>query len=120
MLYVYSDNSSKRPGVLQEIGAGWVVKTKHGIIKAGKTNPEPPLNISITYPSIYLDKKDNRVFTTENHFRVLYALIDSICSMFNKEIKSFEENRDYFENNNGAIIDESSFDCKINSEEIIL
>lgn len=120
VLYVYSDNSSKRPGVLQEIGAGWVVKTKHGIIKAGKTNPESPLNISITYPSIYLDKKANRVFTTENHFRVLYALIDSICSMFNKEIKSFKENRDYFENNNGAIIDESSFDFKINSEEIIL
>ena len=120
VLYVYSDSSSKRPGVLQEIGAGWVVKTKHGIIKAGKTNPEPPLNISITYPSIYLDKEDNRAYTTENHFRVLYALIDSICSMFNKEIRSFEENRNYFENNNGAIIDESSFDCKINNREIML
>ena len=109
VLYVYSDESSKRPGVLQEIGAGWVVKTDHGIVKAGSASPEAPLNITTVYPSVYISPKLDKVYTTDNHFRVLNELIYSVCRLFDKKFNIFEDNKKFFEDNGGQFVTEKEF-----------
>ena len=109
VLYVYSDKTSKSPGVLQEIGAGWVVRTDHGIIKAGTKKPEAPLNIAHVYPSVYISPEQDKVYSTEHHLHVLYKLIESVCKMFSKNLKSFEDNKKIFEELGGEIVAENEF-----------
>lgn len=109
VLYVYSDKTSKSPGVLQEIGAGWVVRTDHGIIKAGTQKPEAPLNIAHVYPSVYISPEQDKVYSTEHHLHVLYKLIESVCKMFSKNLKSFEDNKKIFEELGGEIVAENEF-----------
>lgn len=109
VLYVYSDKTSKSPGVLQEIGAGWVVRTDHGIIKAGTQKPEAPLNVAHVYPSVYISPEQDKVYSTEHHLHVLYKLIESVCKMFSKNLKSFEDNKKIFEESGGEIVAENEF-----------
>ncbi|GAA5395739.1 hypothetical protein BOVMAS03_16390 [Streptococcus uberis] len=109
VLYIYSDNSANSPGVLQEIGAGWIVQNEHGIIKAGLSKPEEPLNIETLYPSLCLDSSRKVVVTTQNHFNVLYQLLERTCVLFDKEIKPLKENKDKFLNLDGEIISEEDF-----------
>lgn len=107
VLYIYSNKTCKSPGVLQEIGAGWIVRTEHGIIKAGTEKPEAPLNIDQVYPTVYISPNQDEVYTTENHFHVLFELIRSVCKLYDKESKTYEANKAYFENLGGQIISES-------------
>lgn len=108
VLYIYSNKTCKSPGVLQEIGAGWIVRTDHGIIKAGTEKPEAPLNIDKVYPTVYISPNQNEVYTTENHFHVLFGLIRSVCELYDKESKTYEANKAYFEDLGGQIISESN------------
>lgn len=116
VLYVYSNKTCKSPGVLQEIGAGWIVRTKHGIIKAGTEKPEAPLNIDQVYPTIYISPEQDEVFTTMNHFHVLFELIKSVCKLYDKKNKTFEENKAYFEDSGGQIITESELSNLLKEE----
>lgn len=109
VLYVHSNNSADRPGVLLEVGAGWVVKTKHGIIKAGTKDPQAPLEVGTVFPSVYIDNDSDRVVTTENHFRALYSMLQEICNMFEKNITTFEENKEEYQNLGGEFLSENDF-----------
>ncbi|HFI0302705.1 TPA: ATP-binding protein [Streptococcus suis] len=109
VLYVHSNNSADKRGVLLEMGAGWVVKTKHGIIKAGKEDPKEPLEISTVFPSVYIDDTCSHVVTTENHFRALYEMLGEICKMFDKNIKTFEKNIEEYQKLGGEFLSEYDF-----------
>ena len=109
VLYVHSNNSLNKPGVLLEVGAGWVVKTKHGIIKAGTEDPKEPLEVSTVFPSLYIDNNSNRVVSTENHFSTLYSMFLEICEMFDKNIQTLEENKEKYQNLGGEILSENDF-----------
>lgn len=109
VLYVYSDRSAHKPGVLQEIGAGWVVQSDHGIIQAGTAKPGAPLNTTTLYPNICLDSLKNRIVTTENHFGVMYQLLEHVCRQFGKKIKSIEENKIKYQGLGGEFLSENDF-----------
>ena len=109
VLYVHSNNSAEKRGVLLEVGAGWIVKTKHGIIKAGQKEPSAPLVTTTVYPSVYIDDNAERVVTTNQHFGTLYLLLREVCSMFDKTLRTLEENKEEYQNLGGEILTESNF-----------
>ena len=109
VLYVHSNNSAAKRGVLLEVGAGWVVKTKHGIIKAGEGEPTAPLVTTTVHPNVYIDDNAERVVTTDNHFGTLHSLLGEVCSMFNKTLRTLEENKEEYQNLGGEILTESNF-----------
>lgn len=109
VLYVHSNNSAEKRGVLLEVGAGWVVKTKHGIIKAGQEEPTAPLVTTTVHPNVYIDDNAERVVTTDNHFGTLHSLLGEVCSMFNKTLRTLEENKEEYQKLGGEILTESNF-----------
>lgn len=46
------------------------------------------------------------MYTTENHFHVLFDLIKSVCELYDKSSKTYEVNKVYFEDLGGQIISE--------------
>ncbi len=56
---------------------------------------------------ISISPNQDEVYTTENHFHVLFELIRSVCKLYDKESKTYEANKAYFENLGGQIISES-------------
>ena len=119
VLYVHSNNSAKKRGVLLEVGAGWVVKTKHGIIKAGQEEPAAPLVTTTAYPNVYIDDNAERVVTTDNHFGALHSLLNEVCSMFDKSLRTLEENKEEYQKLGGEILNESNFVNFFNNKETI-
>ncbi|MET3559180.1 hypothetical protein ABID29_002330 [Streptococcus rupicaprae] len=119
VLYVHSNNSAKKRGVLLEVGAGWVVKTKHGIIKAGKEEPAAPLVTTTVHPNVYIDDNAERVVTTDNHFGALHSLLNEVCSMFDKSLRTLEENKEEYQKLGGEILNESNFVNFFNNKETI-
>ena len=119
VLYVHSNNSAEKRGVLLEVGAGWVVKTKHGIIKAGQEEPTAPLVTTTVHPNVYIDDNAERVVTTDNHFGTLHSLLSEVCSMFNKTLRTLEENKEEYQKLGGEILTESNFVNFFNNKETI-
>lgn len=119
VLYVHSNNSAEKRGVLLEVGAGWVVKTKHGIIKAGQEEPTAPLVTTTVHPNVYIDDNAERVVTTDNHFGTLHSLLGEVCSMFNKTLRTLEENKEEYQKLGGEILTESNFVNFFNNKETI-
>lgn len=119
VLYVHSNNSAEKRGVLLEVGAGWVVKTKHGIIKAGQAEPTAPLVTTTVHPNVYIDDNAERVVTTDNHFGSLQSLLNEICSMFDKSLRTLEENKEEYQKLGGEILNESNFVNFFNNKETI-
>lgn len=109
VLYVHSNNSAEKRGVLLEVGAGWVVKTQHGIIKAGREEPKEPLVVSTEYPSIYIDDDSKSVVTTDSHFGTLHSLLEEVCTMFDKTTRTLEENKEKYQNLGGEFLTEPQF-----------
>lgn len=109
VVYIHSNASAIAPGVQQEVGAGWIVKSQHCIIKAGYKNPEAPLKVTNVFPSICICDDGNRVVCTEHEFGVLFQLIEDLCKTFSKKARDKKSNLRYFEQLGGEIITEVEY-----------
>lgn len=112
VFYIISDSTVSSHGVLMEQGAGWIVQTKHSVIKSGQENPKEPLDTRRTWTEIRF--KDDEIFCTELSFGVLYQMIKDACDMFSKTMKSKEENMKFFCDSFGEILSKSEFSNRVN------
>lgn len=87
VIYIMSNTSSRKEGVQQEVGAGWVVQSNHGIIKAGVVEPKPPLDTTKIFPAICIEDDQARVVCTQHEFGVLVQMLQNICEIFEKKPK---------------------------------
>lgn len=110
VVYIYSDNSCASPGVMHEVGAGWIVQTDHGVVKAGTNFPTQPLDIDKRFAEVILDKED--VFCTDIGFLTLHEMLEHACKLFQKDCHTKEENKDYFKSLGGEILTQEEFKLK--------
>ena len=71
------------------------------------------------YPNVYIDDNAERVVTTDNHFGALHSLLNEVCSMFDKSLRTLEENKEEYQKLGGEILNESNFVNFFNNKETI-
>lgn len=111
IFYIVSDNTANAHGVLMEQGAGWIVRSEHSVIKAGKELPKEPLDTRNQWSEIRF--MNDEIFCSERSFVVLYQMIQKACEMFNKNIQDKEENRKFFTERFGDILSTNEFNEKV-------
>ena len=110
VIYIYSDNSCASPGVMHEVGAGWIVQTDHGVVKAGSNFPTQPLDTRVKFAEVILNKEE--VFCTEAGFLTLHEIVKHACKLFQKECHTKDENAKYFKFLGGEILSQEEFKQK--------
>lgn len=110
VVYIYSDNSCASPGVMHEVGAGWIVQTDHGVVKAGTQSPTKPLDTDMRFAEVILNKED--VFCTEVGFLTLHEMLEHACKLFQKYSRTKEENMNHFKSLGGEILSQEEFKQK--------
>ena len=87
IIYVTSENLASSWAALSEVGAGWIVRSRHKIISLNGFCPKEPLDVRSEWSNMIYDKPSNEIRVNERDVDVLTTKIMSICSSIGHDYK---------------------------------
>ena len=90
IIYVTSENLATSWAALSEVGAGWIVRSRHQIISLNGFCPKEPLDVRSEWSNMVYDKKSNEIRVNERDVDVLATKIISVCSSIGHDYRDRE------------------------------
>lgn len=80
IIYVTSDNLAASWAALSEVGAGWIVRSKHEVISLNGFHPKEPLDVKKEWSNITYDSDSDEITLSVRDIDVLASKIIDICN----------------------------------------